>query len=243
MSELPKEIIEEDRYLDESASIAGQALASLRWHWTLDETNTDRVSFRAYARAVGVAFATVRNMATGYAAWRSDSDIAITLAEAIERAKLSTEKEAAVEAVAEARGLKFNTAAQTGEYRREAATVLDIARDRAERRGTTVEEEIPAVAEFQAKASRAGKSQRAAHKARHGFRFIEVEGHLARAKSLLTKALAESEGVNFTDEETDLLRSTISNLKALLGLVDLRITGAADIDWDAELAALEGEAS
>jgi hypothetical protein len=36
----------------------------------------------------------------------------------------------------------------------------------------------------------------------------------------------------------DLMRHSIANLRALLDLIDLRMAGEANIDWDAELEKL-----
>lgn len=65
------------------------------------------------------------------------------LAEAITRAQMSAEKEAVVDAVAQAEGVTFNTARNRHDEVREVRT---IAQERAERRGTSVEEEAPRVA-------------------------------------------------------------------------------------------------
>lgn len=53
MNTLPVEIVAEDQRLDAQARSAQMDLAALRWHWTLDESNPDRVSFGAYAAAIG----------------------------------------------------------------------------------------------------------------------------------------------------------------------------------------------
>jgi hypothetical protein len=72
--------------LDEKASKASEALAKLRWRWTMDETNSERVSVREYARQVGRARTVVRKMAQGYADWTRGGHGALTtssLSEAI----------------------------------------------------------------------------------------------------------------------------------------------------------------
>ena len=48
--------------------------------------------------------------------------------------------------------------------------------------------------------------------------------------------------MDFTDEEMELLRSTVSSINAILTLLDLRMAGTPDIDWDAELEKIGGRA-
>ncbi len=104
MTDLPNEVVAADHEMEQSASKASEALAKHRWHWTLDESNPDRVSIRAYAQAVGRAKQTIQKYVNGYAAWQAQSGHAgvPTLGEAIERAQMSAEKATMVEAVAEA---------------------------------------------------------------------------------------------------------------------------------------------
>jgi len=64
--QLPIEVVETDRRLETEAERASDALAGLRWHWTLDEANLKRVSFSAYARAISRDESTVRTMASAY---------------------------------------------------------------------------------------------------------------------------------------------------------------------------------
>lgn len=135
---LPKHVIEEDRQLDEAVSRTSEALARLRWHWTLDEHNEERVSVREYARQVGRSFPAVHSYANGF---RISRDRGIPISEAIERARVSAETEAATEAVAEARGVAFSTARQ--QYSAEVRYSRIVARVLAERNGTSVEEEMP----------------------------------------------------------------------------------------------------
>jgi len=63
------------RALEKSAESASEQLAKHRWHWTLDETNPERVSLRAYARDVGRAESIVRKYANSYADWTAHPDV------------------------------------------------------------------------------------------------------------------------------------------------------------------------
>jgi hypothetical protein len=62
------------------------------------------VSIREYARQVGRNYKTIAAMVNGYATHREGAS-AITLNEAIERAKMGAERELATEAVAKVRGI------------------------------------------------------------------------------------------------------------------------------------------
>lgn len=238
-TDLPQDAIETDHRLESSASKASEALAKHRWHWTLDDTNPERVSFKAYARAVGRADSTIREYVHGYTLTLTERST--PLPEAMKRAKMGAETAAATEAVAEARGVEFGTASKTRPT--EVRRVREMARERAEEKGTSVEEEAPKVAEWIAKAERAESNRQEKRKQRLSLRFIEMEGKLHKAKRALTDALNLAHSVPWGDEERQLLSSAVGNVKSLLGLIDLALVGSADVDWDAELASLAGEQS
>jgi hypothetical protein len=231
--QLPTRAIETDHRLERSATNASEALAKHRWHWTLDESNSDRVSFRAYARAVGKHEKTIRTHAKGYADWTAGG-AARTLDESIERAKLGTETEAATEAVARARGTTFGhtRSSRPTEVRR----VRQVARERAEKHGTSVEDEAPKVADAIVRHERTTDRERAARQEATDLRYVEMEGHLAYAKKRLMQALNLAHQIEWDTDSQELLRDTVANIQALLGLIDTALGGAADVDWDAELA-------
>lgn len=237
--QLPAQVIATDRRLDENAKRASEDLAKHRWHWTLDESNRDRVSIRAYARGVGRSDKVIGSQVNGYADFVASANASgggRTLNEHIERRKMGTETESAAEAVAKARGTGFAQArkARPDEVRR----VREMARDRAEINETTVEEEAPKVAEFIVRAEQADRKRTEDRKEKLGLRFVEMEGHLAAAKRKLTDALNLAHAVPWGDEERELLRDSVANIQALLALIDTALGGTADVDWDAELAKL-----
>lgn len=242
---LPAAVVAEDRRLDAAAVRSQEDLARHRWHWTLDETNADRVSIKAYTRAVGLSdTAPISRMANGYAAWMAAKDGGMrncaSLGEHIRRAGMSAEREAATEAVAKATGRSFITASATNAN--EVAEVTRAARERAEARGTRVEDEVEHVAEWRARGRASRDAQQARAAATSSLQWVEVRAALAAARRHLRVALDESDGVEWTSEEADLLRRSIDCTRATLDLVELRVTGAAGIDWDAELAKLSDDA-
>jgi hypothetical protein len=112
MTVLPKKVVTEDRRLEKTADSTALALMQHRWHWTLDESNPKRVSMREYARQVGKTHSTILRYAKGYELV-SGASRCTTPTEALQRAGMSTEQAAATEAVAESRGVTFNTARQS----------------------------------------------------------------------------------------------------------------------------------
>ncbi len=142
--------------------------------------------------------------------------------------------------VADATGLSLATL-RAGQHRAEINEVLSTAHERAERKGTTVEEEVPVVAKQRAKMREADKKRTATRKAKHGFRYIEIEGHLAAAQRRLSQALSTAQDVAWDDEEIELLTDSLGKIRAVLNLIDMRIAGETDVNWDAELASLTKE--
>lgn len=236
MKELSQRVVLEDQRLEAEAKSASEELARHRWHWTLDESNPGRVSFRAYARAVGKSDMTIRQYANGYELHTARN---IPLTEAMQRAVVGAETEAATEAVAKARGKAFGTAKKSD--RQEVKRVRQIARDRAEERGTSIEEEAPKVAETIVKSEQAEQKRQDDRKNRLGLRFVEMEKHLDAVKRRLIQAVNLAHDVEWGDEERELLADTLGNVRSLLNLIDVAMAGAADIDWDDELARLTEE--
>ena len=145
-------------------------------------------------------------------------------------------KRAAAEAVAAAHGIRVDNVLSN--RRNDVDDVVNIARSAAERRGTTPEEEVDRVADHQKKAADTRASAAEARKARHTMRWLGIEGKVTKALRELNAALAESEGVEFTAEEREMIAESVGKLRAVLNLLDMRIIGTADIDWDAEAAKL-----
>lgn len=238
MSKLPLEVVQEDTELEGRIGKMSERLAKLRWHWTLDESNPARVSLRQYARDVGKGFSTIHSYANGYPDHR-DRDIPIS--EAIQLAGMSSETESATKAVSGAREVSVSTAKQSRST--EVRRVREIARERAEKHGTTVEEEAPQVAEWIVKTEQAGKQISAERKERLGLRFVEMEAKLDKVKRGLVEAVRLAQEIGWGDEEVELLQHDLANIKSLLHLVDVALIGSTDVDWDKELAKLAEEAA
>lgn len=241
MAGLPRKVVVEDRRLDDTQSKAAEALMRLRWHWTLDESNTERVSLSEYARQVGKNETSIRRDAKAHALIVG-SALTRRMApnEARGRASMGAETEAATEAVAKARGVKFQTA--RNERPVEVRRVREIARQRAEDKGTSVEDEAAAIAETIAKRERQEAEQRKERARAGDLRFVEMEQYLDRAKRPLMDALKLARDIDWSDEHREVLEQTIANVRSLLGLIDVAIVGETDVDWDAELSRITGAA-
>jgi hypothetical protein len=120
---LPKSVITQDHRLEKTAEDAGRKLCELRWHWTLDESNSKRVSLSQYARDVGRNRATIHRYAQASIVLSTKPSMLVS--EAVIRASMSEERQQVTETVARKHGVTFGTAAQRKEYREEAKQIQE----------------------------------------------------------------------------------------------------------------------
>lgn len=238
MDRLPDKVIEQDHKLEQTAESAARALIQLRWHWTADESNAQRVSVREYASAVGRKEADIRRDAVAYGLMTGAQGVVRSPNEARERANMTTETQAATEVVAKAYNLSFGQTRKM--HGHEARRIRDVARQVAEERGTSTVDEIPQVAARTYQSREADRRTRDDRRQRRTFRYLEVEGSLTKARQNLLAAVRASEGVDFDGEERELLRDTLDNVSRLLALLDRAIAGTYDTSWKDELRVLEG---
>lgn len=231
--QLAEHVIQEDHSLQQAAESASEALARHRWHWTLDESNSERVSLKAYARAIGKSQNVVAQYARGYALWVSDKTSLITLSEAMQRVLVSAEREAVVDAIADETGLGFRTVKDTrpSVVRR----VHEMAREQAERKGTSVAEEAPQLAKLMAKQTAAQERDRDRRQERKQMHYFEMERHLVNAMHHLKFAQQTAAEFDFSPEDRELLAHSVNQIRRMLDLIDRRIVGDDNTDWDAEL--------
>lgn len=67
------------------------------------------------------------------------------------------------------------------------------------------------------------------------FQYEEVTGGILKARRSMAEALKASEGVDFNDEDREVIVGLMGKLKATIGLLEMRMAGTVDVDWDAEL--------
>src|SRR5262245_24232854 len=150
---IPPSVIEADHRLEGTATRASEKLAELRWHWTLDESNPNRVSQVAYSRAIGRSRAVVGYYARGYALFverrtASRASARLTIEDALRLAGQSEEMQEFTEAIAEGSGKPVAQVAR-GDNRHRTHNIIAHARDRAERRGTDPVDEARHIAKAQ----------------------------------------------------------------------------------------------
>lgn len=241
---IPQSVIEQDRQLDGVAEHSTEELARHRWHQTLDPDGPG-YSITAYAAAVGKGEATIRRYVNGFVSMLTNGG---TITDALATANMSGRKRAVAETLADVDGVSAAVVVKrrnnTG---RSVANITEQAEERVERSGQPVTDEAVAaearaIAERQKQTREMEARNESNRKSKSSLRFISIEGKLAGAKRKVSDALAEAEGVDFTDEEMELLRSTVSSINAILTLLDLRMAGTPDIDWDAELEKIGGRA-
>lgn len=225
-----------DHNLERKAERSRADLAEHRWHWTLDASNEQRVSARTYAKAVGKGVQTILDMAQGYDDWRSADGPSGALSEYLARAKLRGNDRVAIEAVASAKGVKVDTARK--HYAQEVRAVRATAEERAARRGTAYEDEVKPTADRRATQAKATKGRKADAAGRTNLRLMVIEGKIAAAMRYLRSALEESEGVVLSPEDAADIADQVARLKAIANLLEVRLVGTSDVDWDAEMAKL-----
>lgn len=239
---LTRAVIDTDHQLEGSATRASEELAKHRWHWTLDESNPKRIPVREYARDVERNLATVQRYANGYALYLAKmadppGGVAYTIQDAIRQSENSAERQEFNEAIAKGSGRAVGQVAR-GDNRVRTNEIIAHAKERAERRGTDPVQEAENIARHQVKARASAHRQKESKAKGHFFRWNEIEGDLLRARRSLLHAMSVGEGVDFTDEEMEFIRDAVANTRAVLDLIDLRMQGNPDIDWDGELAKL-----
>ena len=259
---LPSEVVEQDKQLDAEIARKTDELMKLRWHWTLDESNPDRVTVAAYARAVGRDRKTISRDANAWVRWLADQSKRANMGPSAPAhpdswrlpaaCKLSDEREQVVRAVARANNKKFSNVAVN--MRKEVNEALTEAQDRAERNGTTVEDEITEAAEFLAKnrtewerASARAKSEAekaiSAKLSEHGKaywagkravdarcrpEFLAVRKGIDQAVLKLQRAHYDATTVRLTKHEARAIRESLDRLLFLVDQVKLRIVTDAD---------------
>jgi len=243
--EIPRSVVETDHRLEGAHDRASEELAQHRWQCILNPDGP-RYPIRQYARAVGRNYATVARYAKGWALYveRQASGpragAAFTLQDAIRQSEMSAENQEFAEAIAEGSG-KPVAQVSRGDNRHKMHEIVGHAKERAERRGTNPVDEARNIATHQRQSKEMDERNRKAKAKARSLRFVEIEGDLAAAKRRLLHALRTAEGVGFAEEEMELIRDTISTVQAILQLLDLRMAGTPDVDWDGELQKLSAQ--
>jgi hypothetical protein len=240
---VPVEVVEKDHKLDGAATKTTEALAKHRHHWILDETNPNRVTMGAYARAVGRNLATIRNHARGYELWVAHGAGPMGLTECIERARMGAEKTEVVEAVAEANAIGFKQA--TKAYAPEINRVRSAVERKVEKQPDITPEEkqeyTKKIAKTYAISRQAERERVARRKKNKTFRYINIEGELAQARRCVSRVLDEARGAegDFNDDEIELLTRSFDSLVAAINVARMAVLDSINVDWDIEMTKLQ----
>ena len=251
---LPKKVIQEDARLSKAVETATdelaartQELASLRWHWTLNEENPDRVSYAEYGRENGRSLSIVRQMARGYAEWVERQELrgvdSTPLADIVALQLYGADRRSVVEAYSAKTGTPATTT-RNAEHRSIVDTAHDIAQQRAIRRGTSIAEESEAAVDWAVNGRKSRQRRAENRKAQRTMEYLSASASLHKARVALVKALGHVKDVQFNKTETRLLIEDCQRLEDALRLARLELTGESGIDWDKELTKLsEGGAA
>lgn len=240
MTNLPKTVVKRDHDLSQSYESIGMELMEHRWHWTLDESNPKRVSIKEYADSVGRSQSSIKSDAIGWKNLLEEEARAAAGEKVVKRtpndhrklAGMGATRQHAAKALADATGKSVNNVAR--HRSQELTAVTRIAEERALKKGTDVEEEVEKVVKIHAGSQKAEADRKSRKKANHTVRWLEINADLGTVQQKLGKVLNTAEGVPFTDDEVELISASLGKVRALIGLIDLRISGETDIDWDAE---------
>jgi hypothetical protein len=214
-----------------------EALAKHRWHWTLDESNPERVMPTAYARAVGRSQPQISIYAHGYEAYRH-MPIGSSLTVAMEQARVGAETYAVTQAIAEVRGVATSTVRQ--KRPEEVKRVRQIAQAQAERRGTSVEAEAPRVAKMLHREEQT-EQERVERRRASPFRYVQIESELAAARRSLARALVLACGEQWLTDEREVIQLAIDSVRKVLDTIDRRIANTSGLDMEAEINAILAE--
>jgi hypothetical protein len=229
-------IVDTDRRLESEANTSTKALAHWRWRHTLDENNPDRFSLAEYARIVGRDRSQIGRYANGYKLWRDRDSQDLSISDAIERARRSTETAEALDAVAEAHGVSVSTASRS--HRDEIREVREIARERSERRGTDRAQEARTAARQFREASDRRREIREERKDQLGVLVANARARLETARRGIIDAIELLRDADPSDDAREVLVADMERINITLQLLRNVLTGETGADWDAELARL-----
>ena len=208
---LPADVINADFMLEGQVSGVTEKLAQLRWHWTLDKSNPERVNVSEYAREVGRSQTAIRYMVKGYAEWIK-SALLTSLADCIAEAMMGPEKI-------------------------EAAEILGISPVRARDTRTEEGRQVRDLSEQLKKVER--KEVETTDK-NSAYRCMEVNGYLRKVRREGVPVVSMVQRVTFEADELEVMIENLGEAEAVLSLLKMALTGAVDVNWDEELAKVVG---
>lgn len=233
--------VREDHEIEKQARSKTLALMEHRWR----AVHEGGYGMREYARALDIGLATVGRYVNAWALWcewQADTSTGVTRSplDAYALASMSEDKRAAVEAIADAKGIGAQTV--------ERHYAPDVARARVTIETTPDREAgIAKAREHAAKAERIRtreREQEAERQHQHSRTYLNLEHELGKARRALQNALGWARDSKLADPEVELIADSLASVRALLDFVNAAIVDETSIDWDTELAKLDqGERS
>jgi hypothetical protein len=228
MSKSLDQWVREDREIAARAESATAALMEHRWR----AVNEGGATIADYARALGMSYSVLRRYVQG---WELLTSTGQSPLDAYALAGMGETKRAAVEAVADAKGIGAQTV--------ERHYAPDVARARATIESAPDQEAGVAKArEHAARVEQVRKrehEQEAARRHQHSRTYLNLEHELGKARRALQNALGWARDSKLDDAEVELIADSLASVRALLDFVNAAIVDEA-IDWDTELAKLDG---
>lgn len=226
-----KELVREDRAISKEAESATKRLMEHRWN-AVQEVGTNV----AYAEALGVSEFTVRRYVRAWELWQEESNTRVrrTPDDVLSLATMSEQRRAAVEAVADAKGIGVRAVTQ-----RHMADVRQVRR--AMREEADSEESIDKgrrVARSIETVRKAAATQRQEHRRSTPAAYLDLDNHLTKANRSLTEALGIARDEHLADEYVAMIGQALDRTRGILDLIHMALTGTS-VDWDRELAKLQ----
>jgi len=236
-------VVRQDHKLEATAEKATNALAKHRWHWTLDESNEERMTFAEYARLVGRSRETIGAMANTYEAVRVNPDSEDVQTEH-ELKRVPLHDREIVRAVAKALGMSVS---HTRHYYKE--HILRVNNTLAEVRETepdmTEEREREVIAKAAQLVAREHAAEKASKKSKKQqskpVQWLILDGKIQRARDYVNDALDCARGdfeSEYSEDVALALQGAADKLLAAVQLLKTALGDDVEIDWDAELEKL-----
>lgn len=231
---LPIKVVKEDRQL----SNASDSLAALRWHWTLNEENPERVSFREYGRAVGRDMAAILRHAKGYALYLEGKGKR-SIDDCIAAAATSPQRKLVADEVGARLGVTPRSV--VADHNPTLRDVEALADERAKRHGTTFEQEVEPAADYVMKRRVKEQKRKEKLRAEHSQEFMRASDALARLEQAMKRAVPVITSYDWQEaDERKILKDRIGKMAMLMASLQLEVTGETGVDWDTELARFQG---
>jgi hypothetical protein len=240
---LSKKVIAEDHRLEKESQRATEALAQLRWHWTLDESNPDRVSIREYAQQVGRNHATIIRMVNGYVEWASgDSRVTTDLHDVIALQRFGKDRRSVVEQYSKKTGVAPGNTVGNSTIRHDKAIqqAEAIAKQRAVEKGTSIAQEAAKAVEWVLKEKEHAQRQEDRRQVDKNTTRSQAASNADNALRHLQTMARKVKGVKFNKADREYLLDYLEKIHATADLIALEINGESGTDWDAALAGLTG---